>query len=225
MRTTRGIFFLLGAFRSQPTAAKLRLVINATKLAAPAIPPDYVGFSAEWGSALALTSFPAFAALLDHLRVVDGGKGPNLRVGGNSADRSWTDLAGDKNVNESCSAYYAPDVYGCVSHGARPRGTSGSRRQQGDRPLMNRSDAAAAASPRRRRRRHQRDGATILRRARGGRERVAHDRHDHGRPRVGQRPRRRRRGHDRLGPRRRRRDRQRGRPFLRKRHSLAELHA
>ena len=148
MRTTRGIFFLLGAFRSQPTAAasELRLVINATKLAAPAIPPDYVGFSAEWGSALALTSFPAFAALLDHLRVDDGGKGPNLRVGGNSADRSWTDLDGDKNASESCSAYYAPDVYGCVSHGARARGTSGSRRQQVDRPLMHRSDAAGTTT-------------------------------------------------------------------------------
>ena len=54
------------------------------------------------GAAEELTRYPAFATLLDHLRL--DGTGPNLRVGGNSADESWWNPDGT-DLNASCSSY------------------------------------------------------------------------------------------------------------------------
>jgi len=68
---------------------------------------DFVGISLEWGSVEAIAGHPTFPKLMRHLTSTPGGKGPNLRVGGNSADETWWNPTGERDKHSSCSASYS----------------------------------------------------------------------------------------------------------------------
>lgn len=75
------------------------------------IPADFASLSLEWGQSEILVRSKTFRALLNYLRNNQTGQGINVRVGGNSADSTWWNDAGDnKNESTSCGASYSGTV-------------------------------------------------------------------------------------------------------------------
>lgn len=68
----------------------------------------------EWSTAARISAEPAFARLVNHLRT-PGAVGPNIRIGGDSADQVWWDPDGTRDKAKSCAASYSHRV--CVTHG------------------------------------------------------------------------------------------------------------
>ncbi|CAB9523798.1 expressed unknown protein [Seminavis robusta] len=72
------------------------------------IPPDFVGISVEWNRAETFATTPAIHRLLQYLVVrPSSSRRLNIRVGGNSADRSWWNNDDDKEQKNRCR-YYPP---------------------------------------------------------------------------------------------------------------------
>ena len=78
---------------------------------------NYASFSMEWSSAYKVTSAPSFVKLLSYLRHGSNAEGPNLRIGGNSADTSWFDPTSSRNKTKSCTASWSGKV--CVKYAIR----------------------------------------------------------------------------------------------------------
>lgn len=85
----------------------LDLTLGTTFLSVP-LPPDYVGLSFEWQSAEQITNHSLFPKLMRYLTINSiSKKGPNIRVGGNSADETWWNPDGTKDKNSTCNASYS----------------------------------------------------------------------------------------------------------------------
>ena len=69
---------------------------NTTETSA-SIPSNFASFSMEWSSSYKVTNSPSFVKLLSYLKHYNNAEGPNLRIGGNSADESWYDPNNSKN--------------------------------------------------------------------------------------------------------------------------------
>eukprot|EP00943_MAST-04B_sp_MAST-4B-sp1_P007733 g7733.t1 len=83
------------------------------KMSAP-VQPSFVSFSMEWESVYKVTTSPSFLTLLNYLKHNKNGEGPNLRIGGNSADVSWYDPTSSKDKSKSCSASWSGNI--CVKY-------------------------------------------------------------------------------------------------------------
>ena len=92
----------------------LAMTVRPTEAISEPIPPDFVGLSMEWSTAARISAEPAFARLVNHLRT-PGAVGPNIRIGGDSADQVWWDPDGTRDKAKSCAASYSHRV--CVTHG------------------------------------------------------------------------------------------------------------
>eukprot|EP00949_MAST-11_sp_MAST-11-sp1_P002527 g2527.t1 len=79
---------------------------DSGKAMSKVVPPDFASFSMEWTHAREITSAPSFVKVLSHLHV-PGKVGPNLRIGGNSADESWYDNVGNRSKGASCEASWS----------------------------------------------------------------------------------------------------------------------
>ena len=66
-----------------------------------------------------LLPLAGFVQLLRNMAQADGsGAGPNVRVGGNSAELNWWDPTGERDKSTSCAASYSGEV--CVKYAAKP---------------------------------------------------------------------------------------------------------
>ena len=92
----------------------LRLDISSAPISPP-IPSDFASFSLEWYNAPILSNSPTFRTLLQNLYDYhsNNNKGPNLRIGGGSADGTWW-YTQDKSQADACSAAYDPHI--CIKN-------------------------------------------------------------------------------------------------------------
>ena len=86
---------------------------NTTETSA-SIPSNFASFSMEWSSSYKVTNSPSFVKLLSYLKHYNNAEGPNLRIGGNSADESWYDPNNSKNKSTSCKYSWSGKL--CVTY-------------------------------------------------------------------------------------------------------------
>ena len=104
---------------ARPTpSAKLIIAVDVDDPIAMPAHAAAIGLSSEWPSASVFAASTGFVQILRNLAEADGSAGPNLRIGGNTADATWWDPHHARSKNESCAASFSGKV--CVTYAAGP---------------------------------------------------------------------------------------------------------
>lgn len=111
-----GALLCAGLSLPMSAAEQFSVVLNPNDVTSQPIAPNFASFSMEWSRVKDTTSAESFPNLLQNLKQSGPeAPGPNLRIGGNSADLTWWDPTGTRNKSESCKASYSGDT--CIKNG------------------------------------------------------------------------------------------------------------